>query len=232
MLNLQRYFSMKCMSLWPFLSPRTHTYINDPTKWISICNSSTQPSGFTHFDSTTQPSGFTNLTQVLTWLNITILHHRSQHDLFIKLQIWLFIIKIKESQSWDQITANQENANNASFPHDQCSCLACASWTLSTANHQGIFINNIREWNRIMRTGTPPEIPNSTAAVLKNADPEKFLSANTHMRFSVYKLAYICGCPAGNPHIQFNLLYLIRSDLLHGIDYSKLFSEIFECFPR
>ena len=53
--------------------------------------------------------------QVLTWLNIKILHHRSQHDLFIKLQIWLFITKTKESQTWDHNTETNKNANNASF---------------------------------------------------------------------------------------------------------------------
>ena len=167
--------------------------------------------------------------QVLTWLNITILHHRSQHDLFIKLQIWLFIIKIKESQSWYQITTNQENANNASFPHEQFSPLACASWTLSTANHQGIFINNIKEWNKIMRTGTSPEIPNNTATVLKILT-QKIVPANTHTWFSVYKLAYIRDYPSGNPCIQFNILYLSRSDLLRGRDNSQLLSEIFKCF--
>ena len=41
--------------------------------------------------------------QVLTWVNITILQHRSQHDLFIK---WVFIKKNNESQSCDQTTKN------------------------------------------------------------------------------------------------------------------------------
>ena len=45
-----------------FLSPMTHTYIKDPSKWIYIWDSATQPSGFTKFDSATQPSGFTNFT--------------------------------------------------------------------------------------------------------------------------------------------------------------------------
>ena len=51
--------------VWTFLSPRTHTYINDPTKWNYIFDSTSQPSGFTNFDSTTQPSGFTNLNKSL-----------------------------------------------------------------------------------------------------------------------------------------------------------------------
>ena len=46
----------------PLLSPMTHTYIKDPSKWIYIRDSNTQPSGFTHFDSATQPSGFTSLS--------------------------------------------------------------------------------------------------------------------------------------------------------------------------
>ena len=58
-----------------------------------------------------------------------------------------------------------------------------------------------------------------------------FLSANTHTRFSVYKIAYIRDCPSGNPRIQLNLLILSRSDLLRGRDNSYLLSEIFECFP-
>ena len=35
--------------------------------------------------------------QVLSWLKNTILHHRSQHDLFIKLQQWPFVTNTKRT---------------------------------------------------------------------------------------------------------------------------------------
>ena len=88
-------FSNEVHDSMDFLSPMTHTYIKDPSKWIYIWDSNAQPSGFTYLNSTSQPSGFTILTQlpnqvglqnltqlpnqvglqiwqVLTWLNITI----------------------------------------------------------------------------------------------------------------------------------------------------------------
>ena len=97
---------MKYKTLWSFLSPRTHAYIRDPTKWIYIYDTSTQPSGFTHFDSTTQPSGFTNLNKPFIWLNITI-YIIGQH-------IWLFITNIKKT-SREIIIQNHHNANNALY---------------------------------------------------------------------------------------------------------------------
>ena len=80
-----------------FLSPKTHTYIKYPTKWIYIWDSRTQPSGFTHFNSATQPSGFTNLTSsymtefyrfYIMGLNMTFSS---------KIQIWLFMTNTKKT---------------------------------------------------------------------------------------------------------------------------------------
>ena len=89
-------FSNEVHDSMNFLSQMTHTYIKDPSKWIYIRDSTTQPSGFKDLTQLPNQVGLQYLTQlpnqvglqiwqVLTWLNITILHHGSLHDLFIKL---------------------------------------------------------------------------------------------------------------------------------------------------
>ena len=65
MLNVQNIFSNQVHDSMTFLSPMTHTYIKYPSNWIYIWDSSTQPSGFTHFNSATQPSGFTKFVKSL-----------------------------------------------------------------------------------------------------------------------------------------------------------------------
>ena len=50
-----------------FLSPKTHTYINYPTKWIYIWDSSTQPSGFTHLTSPYMTEYYNFTSWVSTW---------------------------------------------------------------------------------------------------------------------------------------------------------------------
>ena len=80
MLNLQTYFSMKYMTLWTSYHQRL------------ILTSNIQPSGFTYETQVPNQVGLHiwlsyptkwvyKIWQVLTWLNITILHHGSQQDL-------------------------------------------------------------------------------------------------------------------------------------------------------
>ena len=97
-----------------------HMWLKYPTKWVYTFWLNYPTKWVYKFD------------QVLSWLNITILHHRSQHDPF-KMT---FCNKYQKDLKREIKFQNQHNANNASFPHDQCSPLSCASWTLSTASHQ------------------------------------------------------------------------------------------------
>jgi len=96
MRNVQTYFSMKYMTLW--LSYH---------QWL-ILTSKIQPSGFTYETQVPNQVGLhistqlpnqvgLQIWQVLTWLKITILHHGSQHDLFIKIKKWLFITNTRKS---------------------------------------------------------------------------------------------------------------------------------------
>ena len=80
---------------------RVYTFwLNYPTKWV-----------YTFWFNYPTKWVYT-FEQVLTWLNITILHHRSHHDLFIKLQIWIFMTTTKKT-SRKIIFQNHHNANNA-----------------------------------------------------------------------------------------------------------------------
>jgi len=135
-----------------FLSPKTHTYIKYLIKWIYIWDSSTQSSGFTHFDSSTQPSGFTYLI-------------KSLHDWILQFYIiglnmtfssnykYDFLWPVPERpQEREILFQNHHNANNAlrsarlmlplkmciqaSFPYDQGSSLACATWNSFIASYQ------------------------------------------------------------------------------------------------
>ena len=82
-----------------------------------------------------------------------------------------------------------------------------------------------------MRAETPPEIPNNTAVVLKNANPEKFCQQPPICGFLCINLRIYATVFQETRVSNFNLLILSRSDLVHGRDNSQLPSEIFECFP-
>ena len=116
MLNLQTYFSMKYMTLWPFLSPRTHTYIKDSSNWIYIEDSSTQPSGFTNLTQLPNQVGLqTWLSYPTKWVyNLTSPYMTEYYNFTSLVLTWPFhqiternyTIKTKESQAWDQTTKN------------------------------------------------------------------------------------------------------------------------------
>ena len=120
-----------------------HFWLNCPTKWIY------------------------KFEQVLTWLNITILHHRSHHDVFIKLQIWIFITRTKRSQERDH--KSEINANNASFSTRQE--LPLSLCILNIFNKQIIKASSSRR--KISENDTERSIleqqqrlPNSTTTIL------------------------------------------------------------------
>ena len=62
-----------------------HMRLKYPTKWVYTFQLS-YPTKWVY-----------KIWQVLTWLNITILHHGSQQDLFIKIQIWPFMTNTRKS---------------------------------------------------------------------------------------------------------------------------------------
>ena len=80
-----------------------------------ILTSIIQPSGFTYVTQVSNQVGLHILTQLSNQVGLQIwrspymteyknLHHRSQHNLFIKLQIWLFITNTKRPQERDHIS--------------------------------------------------------------------------------------------------------------------------------
>ena len=100
--SLQIWYILK----WPS-SPWVHAessniYFNevhDSMNFLSprlILTSNIQPSGFTYETQVPNQVGLQNLTSpyMTEYYN---LHHGSQHDLFIKLQVWLFTTKTKKT---------------------------------------------------------------------------------------------------------------------------------------
>ena len=99
MLNILTYYSMKYMTLWPFLSARTHTYSKDPTKWIYT------------FWLNYPTKWVYKFEQVLYMTEYYNLHHRSQ-PFSSNYTYDFFITNIKKTSREIKIQ-NHHNANNA-----------------------------------------------------------------------------------------------------------------------